>query len=197
MLFASRNSAGRALASKLAAEDFEKPVVAAIPNGGLTVASPVAEAMGTEVIVCPVVRVVAPEFPSLGIGAVFGWDGGRAISDEITTVLGLRQAHVERSAAAAAEILSGLRRDLSQAGFDERVRNRDVVLVDDCIATGSTMLAGVGLLRTHGAQHVVAATPAISAYGYHRLSQRTDLVHIHRYDDASFSRSVVYPNSTY
>jgi putative phosphoribosyl transferase len=156
--FDDREDAGRRIAAALSRElGTERDIlVLGLPRGGIAVAAPVADALDAELDALIVRKIGAPHQPELAIGAVAS--GGIHVVDEgMVRRLGIDDERLkEMIASESAEVAR--RESVYRAGRGPlRVANRTVVLVDDGIATGSTMLAAVRLVRTLGARRVVVA----------------------------------------
>jgi predicted phosphoribosyltransferase len=174
MIFANRCDAGRRLAQKLAAYRQDEPIVLALPRGGVPVGYEVAHALGVGLDVLVVRKLGAPGHAELAIGAVTA--DLVVLDDEIIGLLGVPQSYIDRAvereqreAARRAELFRGDRPPLN-------VRGRTVILVDDGIATGSTMLAAVDAVRRLGAQRIVVATPVAPPDAVTRLRAQADEV---------------------
>jgi putative phosphoribosyl transferase len=157
-MFADRTEAGQQLATKLAYLRDEEPVVLGLPRGGVPVAAEVAHTLGAPLDVIVVRKLGVPYQPELGMGAV-GEDGIRVINEEVVRIAGITPnglARVERRE--RAEVEARARR--FRAGRPRvALAGRPAVLVDDGIATGSTMRAACQVARAAGARRVVVAVP--------------------------------------
>jgi putative phosphoribosyl transferase len=153
------------LAEALVARGYGDSVtVLGLPRGGVPVARPVADALGAPLDVLVVRKLGVPGHEELAMGAVAS--GGVRVLDpavlvanavepaELAAVTGREQAAVERGDA----MFRGGRPPAPVAG-------RDIMVVDDGLATGSTMLAAVRALRQAGAARVVVAVPVGSNGG--------------------------------
>ncbi|MDQ1245953.1 MAG: putative phosphoribosyl transferase [Actinomycetota bacterium] len=161
-MFADRADAGRQLARHLIGFAAQHPVILALPRGGVPVAAEVARALGVADLDVLVVRKIgAPWNPEYGLGAV--GEGDVAVIDTRRAAeAGVDEATLARvRAKEAAEVLRRVARYRAGRPAAE-VAGRTVVLVDDGIATGSTLLAAVALLRGRGAGRVVVAAPVAS-----------------------------------
>src|SRR3954465_8514857 len=159
MLFQDRTDAGRQLAAKLAAYAGQPDVlVLALPRGGVPVAYEVAEALGASLDVFLVRKLGVPGQEELAMGAIAS-GGVRVLNEEVIDALGIPGAVID--AVAADEQLELERRE--RAYRDGRpapeVHGRTVILVDDGLATGSTMRAAVAALRQLQPARVVVAVP--------------------------------------
>lgn len=176
MFFEDRDDAGRQLAAVLAGtlgRDHPDLVVVGLPRGGVPVAARVADALGAPLDVIVVRKLGVPYQPELAMGAI-GEDGARVVDD--TTV---RLAHVSADELAAVEDRE--RAELARRA--ERFRRgrprtdlsgRHVIVVDDGIATGSTMRAACLTARAGGAARITVAVPVAPVDWTHRLAGLAD-----------------------
>jgi putative phosphoribosyl transferase len=179
--FRDRRDAGRQLAALLAnhallATDRDhRPVVLAIPRGGLPVAVEIARALGAPLDVAVVRKVGAPGNPEFAIGALA--EGGvRILSDDTVHALGLSpQALHELLDRGERELLERLLR-YRGARAPLPLRGRTSILVDDGLATGSSALAAVESLHRRGAAHVILAVPVAARQSARMLRERADEV---------------------
>lgn len=173
-IFPNRSTAGRALGAELARLHLQRPVVLALPRGGVPVGYEVAQLLGAPLDVLVVRKVGAPGQPEFAIGAVAS--GVTVFDDELLSMLGIGADYFE--AAARRERLEAKRRE---AVFREGrppldLRDRTAVLVDDGLATGSTMLAAVAVARELEAAHVIVAVPVGARQACDSLAKRADRV---------------------
>ena len=173
--YRNRAEAGRLLAERLAALAERDPVVLAVPRGGVPVGVEVARRLGLALDVVVVRKLGLPGQPELAMGAV-GEGGVRVMNDEVVSLSGVTDtaiAEVERLERAEVESrarrLRGTRKPVPLAG-------RVVVLVDDGIATGSTMVAACRVVRAAGASRVVVAVPVAPADSVQWLRSEADEV---------------------
>jgi len=162
-LFGDRADAGRALARRLAHLAEQRPVVLALPRGGVPVGFEIARALRAPLDLVLVRKIGAPFQPELAIGAVV--DGGRpetVIDEDMLRELRIPTSYVaEESARQVAEIER--RRELYLAGRQRvPVEGRTAILVDDGIATGATMEAAMRATRRARPLRIVLAVPVAS-----------------------------------
>ncbi|MEU6235944.1 alpha/beta family hydrolase [Kitasatospora sp. NPDC047058] len=156
--FANRTEAGRRLAAHLGHLRGPGTVVVALPRGGVPVAAEVAAELDAPLDICVIRKLGVPYQPELGMGAI-GEDGVRVLNDQVMRIAGITDeqlARVERQERAELE-----RRARRYRGGrpPADLRGRDVVVVDDGIATGSTARAACLIVRARGAARVVLAVP--------------------------------------
>jgi putative phosphoribosyl transferase len=157
-LFSDRVDAGKRLAPVLKALVGKDAIVLAIPRGGVVVGYEVAKTLDLPLDVIIPRKICAPGNPELAIGAMTE-DGTVLLDDKLVTYLQVSQEYIQKeSKAQKREIQRRLKRyrgDVPYPSFE----NREVILVDDGIATGSTMKAALASVRNRGAKTVVVAIP--------------------------------------
>jgi predicted phosphoribosyltransferase len=159
MTFHDRTDAGRRLAAKLQRlAGRDDVIVLALPRGGVPVGFEVARALGAPLDVFLVRKLGVPGREELAMGAIAS-GGVRVVNEEVVRMLGLGEDELD---AAAADELAEMRRR-EEAYRDGRpapdVTGKTVVLVDDGLATGSTMRAAVQAVRKLGPKRVIVAVP--------------------------------------
>ncbi|MBG0562809.1 phosphoribosyltransferase [Actinoplanes aureus] len=177
MIFANRTEAGRALAGRVAevigAAGEGRPLVLALPRGGLPVAAPVAERIGGDLDIVVARKIGAPGHAEFGVGAVA--EDGPPVYDRQN----LRYAGITEKDVAAT--LAGERAELSRRIRRYRgdrppppVRGRTVVLIDDGLATGVTAHAALRWVREHDPQRLILAVPVCAPQARDALAPETD-----------------------
>jgi len=173
-VFADRAEAGMALAQELVQRHFQSPVlVLALPRGGVPVGYEVARALDAPLDVMLVRKVGVPGQPELAIGAVASGDivvHDRALELEIP---GIAEAF-ERIAAHERRELERRERVYRAGLAPLALEGKTVILVDDGLATGSTMLAALRAARAGGAAAIVVAAPVASPHAAQLLGKEAD-----------------------
>ena len=160
MIYRNRSDAGRRLAKELARYASEKPIILALPRGGVVVAAEIADALAVPLDLLLVRKIGVPFQPELAMGAVV--DGGHPhvirnedviapadiSADDFNRVCQSELAEIER------------RRTLYLADRPRAdVEDRVVIIVDDGIATGATVRAAVQAIRERNPKRLVLAVP--------------------------------------
>jgi putative phosphoribosyl transferase len=157
--FSNRREAGRELASKLVRYAGRTDVVVlALPRGGVPVAFEVAEALDAPLDIFVVRKLGMPGQPEYAIGAIAS-GGVRVISEEVVRAYAIPQPMIDAIVRAEQAELERRERVYREGAALIDLRNRTVILVDDGLATGSTMRAAVRAVRKHGPSRVVVAVP--------------------------------------
>jgi putative phosphoribosyl transferase len=175
-VFSDRAEAGDVLAARLS-HLAGRPdlLVLALPRGGVPVGARVARALGAPLDVSVVRKLGVPGHEELAMGAIAG-GGVRVRNQEVTSRLGLDDAVIDR--VAEAEELELARRERSYRADRPApdLAGKVVVLVDDGLATGSTMRAAVAAARAAGPARIVVAVPTAPASTCERLRREADEV---------------------
>ncbi|NML13518.1 phosphoribosyltransferase [Azohydromonas caseinilytica] len=158
--YLDRRDAGRRLAALLTPWTGAPPLVLALPRGGVPVAFEIARALHAPLDILLVRKIGAPHNPELGIGAVVeGEPPQRVLNDELVAALDVPDAHVEAEVARQLARIEAQRRQLRGGRPPPAVAGREVILVDDGIATGGTVRAALQALTQAGAARVLLAVP--------------------------------------
>jgi len=173
--FENRERAGRQLGEELARKGFGSGwLVLGLPRGGVPVAVQVAKKLGAPLDMLGVRKIGAPGNSEFAIGAIAGEDPMLTLDDHLARRLGVSPAQIEEVVAQETAELNR-RETLYRAGRPMPIlRGRQVLLVDDGLATGLTMLAACRLARRAGARLIAVAAPVASTEACHRLSREAD-----------------------
>jgi len=158
--FPDREEAGRRLAAELPALD--RPIVLALPRGGVPVAAAVARALDAPLDVFVVRKLGLPMQPELAMGAV-ARGGVRVLNEDVLRQAGVPAAVLEEVTARERAEVEARERLYRGDRPAPALAGRDAVLVDDGLATGATMRAAVAAVRALGPRRVVVAVPVAPA----------------------------------
>jgi predicted phosphoribosyltransferase len=160
MPFEDRANAGAQLAEALLPWKDTRPIVAALPRGGVPVAIPVAESLKAPLTLIMVRKLGVPGHEEFAFGAI-GEDGTVVVDEETVRAVGL-------SAQSIADVQAREGRELERRAHTYGVgtpldfTGRTIIIVDDGLATGATMRAAVDVAHHRGAADVVVAVPVAS-----------------------------------
>jgi predicted phosphoribosyltransferase len=172
--FFNRSEAGKFLAENLSAYvDRDGVLVLALPRGGVPVGVEVAKRLKVPLDVFVVRKLRLPDRPEIVMGAIA--TGGVRVTDR-DVVEGWQIPEIVVDAVAAQEQEELARRERAYRDDIRRheVKGKTVIVVDDGIATGSTMLAAIAALRQLDASRIVAAAPVIAGSTYYRIRRAAD-----------------------
>ncbi|MDD5038865.1 MAG: phosphoribosyltransferase family protein [Dehalococcoidales bacterium] len=174
-LFENRSDAGRQLAAKL--NDYaEQPVVVlAIPNGGVPVALEVARTLNADFDVVVARKIPMPLYPESGFGAITD-DGSALLNIELVKRTGLNEHQIELEVdQVRAEVK---RRILLYRGNRPlvSVHRKTVIIVDDGLASGATMMAAVDSVRQRQPGEIVVAVPCASMQAKEQVEKTSEKV---------------------
>ncbi len=157
-IFADREEAGWMLVERLRGETLEKPLVLAIPRGGVEIGAVLARGLGAELDVVLSRKLRSPHQPELALGAV-SENGEVYLNHFASAMTDAGDAYIEaerqRQLAEIARRKTMFRAVRPQAP----IAGRTVILTDDGIATGATMIAALHWVRNAGAKEIVVAVP--------------------------------------
>jgi predicted phosphoribosyltransferase len=157
-LFRDRDDAGRQLAAELRRLDLHDPVVLGIPRGGVATAAAIARELDAELDVVLARKLRAPGRPELAVGAV-GEDGSLYITPEARLVPGISDYYMtgeRKHQIGEIERRKGLFRAVRPPAV---LKDRTVIVTDDGIATGSTMLAALQVIQFQRPRELIVAVP--------------------------------------
>lgn len=175
--FRDRAEAGRQLAEALGGTAIDNPVVLALPRGGVPVAYEIARFLQAPLNLLFVRKIGAPANKEYGIGAVIDGDPPERVLDaDAMRYARASDEYVEEETRRELAVIAE-RRKLYLAGRQPvPLKGRNVILVDDGIATGNTVLAAIRGLRQMQAAYVVLAVPVAPPEKVERLSREVDRV---------------------
>jgi putative phosphoribosyl transferase len=173
--FADRREAALQLSERLAECRARHPVILGIPRGGIVIADTIANELQADLDVVLTRKLGAPGNPELAIGAV-SEHGEVLIDQRIARSVGADDEYVQRET--AKQLAEIRRRSERYRAVMPKValQGRTAIIVDDGVATGSTMRASVWALRAEGAPEVVVATPVGAPDAIEMLREEADQI---------------------
>ncbi len=155
--FVNRTEAGKRLAVKLKDTD-KNGVILAVPRGGVVIGFQIAQSLGATLDIVIARKIGAPGNPELAIGAV-AEDGNAILDDRLVRMLQVSKSYIkEEIERQKIEIKRRLQRYRGDLPYPD-LANREVILVDDGVATGATLKAALMSIRMKGVRVVNVAVP--------------------------------------
>lgn len=156
--YADRVAAGKLLAEKLLEHKGESPVVAGLPRGGVVVAAEIARRLSCPLDVIVAGKLRAPFNPELAIGAI-AEDGHVYLNKGVIDGAFVSEAHIEKEKKARIKAVLEKLELYRKVKAKTPLGGRTVIIVDDGLATGSTMIAAVQAAKAEGAAKIIVAVP--------------------------------------
>jgi putative phosphoribosyl transferase len=176
MRFRDRRDAGEQLARELAAlPALGRPIVLAIPRGGVLVADAIVRARDWPLDVAIPRKLRAPQNPELAIGAVTG-DGTVYVDAALAKTLRIGDAYLRDEIGLQIGEIERRRTAYRGSRPEPDVRGRTAIVVDDGVATGATVIVTIRMLRHALAREVVVAIPVAAPDAIGRLERETERV---------------------
>ncbi|CAE81173.1 phosphoribosyltransferase family protein [Bdellovibrio bacteriovorus] len=173
--YRDRDHASHVLAQNLSQYKDSNPVVLAIPRGGVPVAFGVARALHCPLDLIMVKKIGAPRQPELAVGAVS--EDGKPLFDEgLIKALSLSSSYLKQAASQKIREIHEQLHKFRGSKQAEPIQNRTVILVDDGIATGSTLTAAIQFLRLKNPREIVVAAPVGALETVQRIKEIADAV---------------------
>jgi predicted phosphoribosyltransferase len=174
--YRNRTDAGKILAQELQKMRFEtNPVVLAIPNGGIAVGLQIAKALNAELDAIIVRKLQVPGNTEAGFGALTS-HGALLLNDRLVRALGLKQVQIDLAVEKTQKQINRRKEDYRGLIGVVDLSDKDVILVDDGIASGYTMLAAIESVRTRGPNTIMVAAPTSSNSAAHLVGQEVDVL---------------------
>lgn len=173
--YATREEAGRELSRRLAAMHIVDPVVLALPRGGVPVAAEVAKALKAPLDLLLVRKIGVPWQPELAAAAVV--DGERpdlVLNDDVMSMVGLHRDEIEDLMKVQLEEIERRRKLYLSGRTPEKIAGRSAIVVDDGIATGTTVRAALAALRRRQPKRLILAVPVGSEMTVAELNSEVD-----------------------
>ncbi len=178
MIFKDRTDAGKKLAEALVQFKGLDGIVLAIPRGGIVVASEISKDLGFLLDVVIPRKIGAPDQPELAIGAI-SEDGSTIMNDDIINRIGATAEYIkEESSRQLTEIAR--RTSVYRGGRPGLpLQDKNVILVDDGVATGATLKAAIKFVKNQNPAHLTVAVPIGPIQTVMELRAEVDVICLH------------------
>jgi putative phosphoribosyl transferase len=175
MYFADRQDAGRRLAAELLRFKDRRPVILALPRGGVPVGFEVAMRLGAPLDVVLVRKIGHPASPELAIGAIADVEGlEKVIDEEAIAEFGIPRAYLDREILRQQREIDKRRRLYFEGRRPAELGGGTAIVIDDGIATGATMRAALRAVRRRAPKTLVLAVPVAPADTIEELRSEAD-----------------------
>lgn len=176
MIFKNREEAGKMLAAKL--NNFKEKknlLILAIPRGGLVVGKELAQGLNCPLEVIVTKKIGAPDNPELAIGAV-GAMGVPVINEELANQVGADKSYLQKEIANRQKEVARRIKEYRGEKPLPQLKNKQVIITDDGVATGATMEAAVEVVRQQEPKQIIVAVPVIARDSLKKLEAKADEV---------------------
>ena len=172
-MFRNREDAALQLARCFKGRMLCDPLVLAIPRGGVLIGAVLARELDAELDVVQSIKLLAPGQPHIVIGAV-SEDGQIYLNPQAKSVDGLTEGYLKAESGRQLATMEQRRKLFLGARPRATVRGRSVIIADDGIATGSTMIAALGFIKKQNPYELLVAVPVASPEGLQEVRHWCD-----------------------
>jgi putative phosphoribosyl transferase len=174
-VFWSREHAGKVLSDMLMSCRNSDSIVLGIPAGGVPVAAPIATNLGLELDVAVVSKITLPWNTESGYGAV-AFDGTVKLNNQVVSQIGLTEDEIKKGIEKATNKVQRRFKEFRGIKPFPYTTDRNVILVDDGIASGFTMVVAIEALKNTGANKIIVAVPTAHLQSLELITPRVDRV---------------------
>lgn len=176
LMFKDQFAAGELLAERLQEYKNQNAMILAIPRGGVVTGAGLAKKLGLPLDIIVTHKIGAPENPELAIGAVGETEGSFWLNEGLMRELGVDEGYVGKEIEIQQREIKRREKIYRQGKSPLDLKNKTVILVDDGIATGATMMAALREVRNVEPKKIVVAIPVSAADTLGKLKKEADEV---------------------
>jgi len=174
-VFEDRHEAGELLARALESFRGKEAIVLAIPSGGVPIGLAVAKLLDLPFDLLIIRKLPIPGNPEAGFGAI-SLEGDMVLNHSMVRMLGLSNEEIERQAASVREELKARERIFRRNRPPVDLQRRTVILTDDGLASGYTMMTAARMVRRQTPEKIVVAVPTASLHTIDLMAREVDRI---------------------
>jgi predicted phosphoribosyltransferase len=174
-VFWNREHAGKVLSDMLLSFKNSDSTIFGIPAGGVPVAAPIASNLGLDLDVAVVSKITLPWNTESGYGAV-AFDGTVKLNNEVVSQIGLTEEEIKKGVEKATSKVERRFKEFRGIKPFPYTKDRNVILVDDGIASGFTMIVAIEALKNTGANNIIIAVPTAHLKSLELITPKVDAV---------------------
>ncbi|MGB9200480.1 phosphoribosyltransferase [Methanobacterium sp.] len=174
-VFLNREHAGKVLSDMLLSFKNSDTTVFGIPAGGVPVAVPIASNLGLDLDVAVVSKITLPWNSESGYGAV-AFDGTVKLNSEVVSQIGLTEDEIKKGIENVTNKVKRRFKEFRGIKPFPFTKDRNVILVDDGIASGFTMIVAIEALKNTGANKIIVAVPTAHLKSLELITPKVDTV---------------------
>lgn len=177
LMFTNREEAGKKLANKIAKEIDLKDnlLVLAIPRGGVITGREIAKELKSPLDIIITKKIGAPGNPELAVGAI-GPGEEEVIDEELAERVGADEQYLQDQKEEIIKEIKRREKELRGGKPQPEYKDKQIILTDDGVATGATLLAAIEVLRQHSPQKIIVAVPVIAKDTLEKIEKKADAV---------------------
>jgi putative phosphoribosyl transferase len=172
--YLNRYDAGEKLAQELTKFKFQDPLLIGIPRGGIEIAEPIADKYQIPIHAMVLKKLPVPGNPEAGFGAITE-DGTKVLNDKMLAYLNLTEAEIERISQSIIEEIKQ-RTDIYGSIQRPDIEGRNIIVADDGIATGYTLIAAIKSLQNMHPLSLTLVVPVSSKQAYEKISPMVERI---------------------
>ena len=174
-VFWNREHAGKVLSDMLVSYKNSDSIILGIPAGGVPVAVPIAANLGLDLDVAVVSKITLPWNTESGFGAV-AFDGTVKLNNEVVSQIGLTEDEIKNGIEKATNKVQRRFKEFRGIKPFPFIKDLNVILVDDGIASGFTMIVAIEALKNSGANKIIVAVPTAHQQSLKLITDRVDKI---------------------
>lgn len=193
MKYKDRQDAGQKLAKELEKYSQNKPIIIALPRGGVVVAYEIAKRLKAPLDIIIARKIGAPFNPEFGLGAI-SENGASTLDNEAIRHFGLTDGDVEQAINRENEVMSKKIELYRKGSIPMELKDQTVILVDDGLATGVTTKAAIMSIKQNSPKRIILAVPVSPPDAINKLLKEVDEIVCLKTPDEFYAVSAYYDN---